>query len=443
MSPTEQNDLERSVLGAVLVTPELLGPAADAVMPEDFAAQAHRAAWTALLRLDEDGRPRDLVTLRAELAELGQLEAAGGAAYLAGLTDGVPRVGDAAVAAWAAKIREAGRLRRLAGSLRVLLSQADAGTVTADELHGSVERLLCDAAAPSAAVLDRDSVAAASWRAIEAEVRGEAQGIGTGLPDLDRRLRCGGWRPGQLVLVGARTSRGKSSLLLGFGEAAAAKGLRVLFATLEMTPEELNSKRLVADAGVSLNALHSWRSADRGRVLEALNSARPILSRPLDYTGPSVRTLGQIRAACRRQEQRQGLDLVCIDYLQMVRLEGAGKASLYERTTLISQGLKGLAMDLEVPVLCAAQLNREPAGQNVKAGRPSLAHFRDSGSLEQDCDIALLIHQEGTRDAIGDGDCEVIVAKQRNGWTGAVPVRWRAACARFESPAFDSQRDTA
>jgi replicative DNA helicase len=224
-------------------------------------------------------------------------------------------------------------------------------------------------------------------------------------------------------------------LLLGFAEAAAARGHRVLFFGLEMGATELGARRLVSYAGVSLSGLQSWRSQERERVLAELSRAREILTRPLDFAGPSTRSFGQIRAACRRQRQRHGLDLVCVDYLGLVTHEKAGKASLYERTTLVSQALKALAMDLGVPLLCAVQLNREPASQNGKPARPALAHFRDSGAIEQDCDIALLIHQDGTRDAIEDGDCELLLAKQRNGWHGSVPLRWRAACARFESPA--------
>jgi replicative DNA helicase len=127
-----------------------------------------------------------------------------------------------------------------------------------------------------------------------------------------------------------------------------------------------------------------------------------------------------------------------VDYLGLVTHEKLTKASLYERTTLVSQGLKALAMDLQIPVLCAVQFNREAAtgGRPVK---PSLAFFRDSGAIEQDCDIALLIHQtDSTADSIQEGDCELIVAKQRNGWTGSVPLQWRASCARFEDTATEA-----
>jgi replicative DNA helicase len=424
--------LERELVGAVLRNPELLGAAADVVTSEDFTTRANRLTWEAMLALDVDGKPLDAPSLRVELQEHGNLGAVGGGAYLGSLLDGVPRVSEGAVVFWARKVRERGRLRRLAGSLRDVLKQADGGMVTADELHATVERVLADGTAAVGAVLDRGAVASATWALLEAEVQGKAAGIATGLPDLDHRLRSGGWRPGQLVYIGARTSRGKSALLVGFAEAGAAHGKHVLFVPLEMSPEDLGARRLVAHAGVSLAGLHSWRSHERGRVLDELGRAREILARPLDFTSAGVRTLGAIRAACRRQKQRHGLDLVCVDYLGLIQHDRAGKASLYERTTLVSQGLKALAMDLQIPVLCAVQLNREPSTQNAKGAKPSLAHFRDSGAIEQDCDIALLIHQEGTRDAIEDGDAEVIVAKQRNGWTGSVPVCWRAACARFE-----------
>jgi replicative DNA helicase len=281
-------------------------------------------------------------------------------------------------------------------------------------------------------VLAREAVALETWRAIEAEVEGRASGISTGLPDLDLRLRFGGWRPGLLVYVGARTSWGKTALLMGFAEAAAAAGRSVLGVPLEMTPVEIGVRRLVSHSGVSLAGMHVWRTGpERARVLEELSRARAILERPLDFTGKDVRTLAAIRAAARRQRQRHGLDLLVVDYLGLVQYGPAAKLSVYERTTLVSQGLKAIAMDLEIPVLCAVQLNRETTTKGTRG--PSLAHFRDSGAIEQDCDVAVLINQASSRDVIEEGECELIVAKQRNGWTGSVPAFWRATCARFET----------
>jgi replicative DNA helicase len=293
-------------------------------------------------------------------------------------------------------------------------------------------------------VLDRGAVAAEAWALLEDEVRGQIKGIASGLPYLDHHLRFGGWRPGQLVYVDARTSRGKSALLLGFSEAAAARGHKVLLFPLEMRPADMGVRRLIAHSGVSLSWLHSWRKEEREHALAELARSREIGARPLDFASSSSRSVEQIRAACRWRKQRHGLDLVVIDYLGLVTHDKLAKASVYERTTLVSQALKGLAMDLRVPVLCAVQLNREPTPQSGanRVPKPSLAHFRDSGAIEQDCDIALLIHQATTADAISEGDCELIVGKQRNGWTGSIPLRWRVACARFESPA-DSEERTA
>ena len=158
-----------------------------------------------------------------------------------------------------------------------------------------------------------------------------------------------------------------------------------------------------------------------------MGAVTQILERPLDFAHPAIRTLAGIRAECRRAKRR-GLDVVVVDYLGLVRDQGRREASIYERTSQVSQGLKALAMELEVPVLCAVQLNREPAG----GGRPSLAHFRDSGAVEQDCDVALLIHQGESTDAIRMGWVDLILAKQRNGWTGDVRLWWNATCARFE-----------
>ncbi len=423
-------ETERALLGAVLTAPALLGAVADHLTADDFARPGHRIVYRTLLQLADADRSLDLMTLRAELAQAAQLEAAGGVAYIAGLLDGVPVVAESAAVEWARRVARHGACRRMAESLRALAEQADSGDAAPDDLRAGVERLLDGAAPASPAVLDLAAVAASTWATLEAEIQGRAVGVSSGLPDLDRRLRAGGWRPGQLVAVGARTSRGKSALLLGFGEAAAAAGKSVLCVTLEMGAEELQARRLLAHSGVSLAGLHYWRADERERALDRLAESTPILSRALYFAAPHVRTLAQIRAAARRHKARHGLDVLVVDYLGLIHDPKA--RSLYERTTATSQGLKALAMDLNIPVLTAVQLNRQSA-QPGKPERPSLSMFRDSGAVEQDADVALLIHQADSVDAIQDGAAEVLIAKQRNGWTGSVPVRWRAACARFES----------
>jgi replicative DNA helicase len=424
--------IERSLLGAIVVKPELLATAADNLEAEDFERRAHGRIFRVMLSLEESGTPVDLASLCGALSARSELKAVGGSAYVAGLVDGVPAVGPEAIASWARRIADAARLRRVQQGLRELVDQGE----TEDEVAAGLEQIQDQLSAPRGrgGILDRDEIGRSTWRLLEDEVSGKATGIPSGLAGLDHRLRFGGWRPGQLVYVGARTSRGKSAFLLGCAEMAAQRGNRVLVFPLEMTAEELGVRRLVAEAGVSLGALHSWRQEERNRVLAELQKHAHILTRPLDYAHPTVRTLGRIRAECRRAKRRSGLALVVVDYLGLVPQEGRQARSLYERTTAVSQGLKALAMDLEVPVLCAVQLNREPSSHSGvrHSPRPSLSHFRDSGAIEQDCDIALLIHQESSTDAIEDGPVELIVAKQRNGWTGSVGLHWNGRCARFE-----------
>lgn len=430
-------EIERSLLGAVLVDPKLFPAFAELVSVDDFADQRHRLIAAALMHLGEEGKPLDLVTLRAELVAAGHAVAAGGPVYLAGLLDGVPRVLEDVIAHWGGKLREEARKRRLSAGLKQAVRQADEGLITADEFEALVERLVSGSSRP-ASVHDRDALARASWQLLEDELAGKADAIGSGLQDLDARLRCGGWRRGQMVGIGARPGFGKTALLTQFGEAAAAAGHRVLAFTLEMAAEDINVRRLVANAGVSLARLRSWRQGEREKVTEALQRSAGILQRSFDFATSPTRSLAQLRAACRRHQQRRGLDVVLVDYLGLVQFDRRGKdLSLYERTTAVSQGLKGLAMELGVVVLVGVQLNREPqAAGKKKRVRPSLSHFRDSGAIEQDLDVAILIHQDdASGDTISDGDAELILAKQRNGPAGRVNVRWRAECARFEPQA--------
>lgn len=426
-------EAERAVLGGALLATDALEQARALLAPQDFADARHRVLFRALLRLRDAGVTADLVTLRAELERSDELEAGGGRPYLGKLVDGLPRL--ASIESWAQIVREHARVRALRAQLERLRARLDDGE-DADAVLAGLERVAVPGAL-AGGILDRRAVAKATWELIDSEVTGRLGGISTGLRALDDRLRFGGWRPGQLVYVGARTSRGKSALLVtGFAEAAAAAGHRVVVMSREMTPEDCQVRRLVAAARVSTRAMFAWGPAERERAIERLAGASAILERPLDFTAPGVRTLAALRAECVRAQAQGGLGVVVVDYLGLVEAppDSAKSSSLYERTTVTSQGLKALAMDLGVPVLAAVQLNREPSaskGRFRETPRPTLAHFRDSGAIEQDADIALLIHQETTRDAIEDGPAELLLAKQRNGWTGSVRVRWDATCACF------------
>ena len=415
---------ERALLGSIMVNPALLDEAAAPLTPGDFHRESHRRIFGAMLRVDAKPEVVDLVTVKRALEQESSLEAIGGPAYLAALVDGLPR--SASVATWARSVRACSRVRAARAKAAGIVARADEDDATPEEL----EALLADVGEAEAGedILDRTAVARSTWRLLDEEISGRATGISTGFPSLNRLLRCGGWRPGQLVYLGARTSRGKSALLVGMADAAVQSGHRALLFSLEMSPEDVSIRRLISEAGVGLRAVSSWKREERDTALAKLTPAAKVLERPLDFAAPHVRTIGRIRATCRRAK-RQGLGLVLIDYLGLVRHQDARRgASVYEVTTLVSQDLKALAMELQVPIIAAVQLNREAAA----GGRPGLAHFRDSGAVEQDCDVALLIHQSDSTEGLKDGWVELILAKQRNGSTGTAPLWWNGPCVRFE-----------
>lgn len=431
---------ELTLIGSVLVTPELLGAVCDLVTPLDFGDPGRAAIWDALLRLDLDEVPVDAVTLRGRLAELGTLDVAGGAKALGALL-AYPRSTERALRFHAAKVSEAGRHRRISRAVGSLAGQAEA--LTADQIEAAIEALVAPGG-PQVGICDRAEVSASAWQMLEAEAEGRLEGIATGLPDLDRLIRHGGWRPGQAVYVGARTSWGKSALCLGFAEAAAMRGRKALVFPLEMTPEDLEIRRYVSEAEIDMGALRSWSGADRAAALRRLGEARARLAdRPLYYARTAAWTTAKIRAACRRQKQRPGLEVAVVDYLGLVEHDKAA-GSLYEQTTKTSKALKAMALELGIVVIAAVQLNRDAAkgGQGGKSRRPGMADFRDSGAIEQDCDVGILIHQEGGQDGIQDGEAMLIVGKQRNGPKGDVTVRWRASCGRFESIASVQEMPT-
>lgn len=422
---------ERALLGAVLVTPERLPEAADAVEPGDFFREGHRLLWEAMTRLVQAGRACDLVTLCSALGP-DQLAEVGGPAYIAGLLDGVPRSSHAAH--YAAVVHDAGLRRRIAQVAAGVLAQCQAGEAEAPEVLAELERALgaLRQGLPATGLLGPAARAQQALASLEAGRTGQPVGTATGIGVLDEWTR--GLRPGQLVVLGARPSMGKSSLAMALAIAAGAQG-PVLFVSLEMSAEELNLRELayrtqLPHRDLELDGLAPYRAP---RVHAALREVERGGLYLLDRPGVTV---GQVRAAARRLQADQGpLALVVVDYLQLLRPEPGLRAE--NRTLEVAQqsaALKLLARELAVPVLALSQLSRASEARSDK--RPLLADLRESGAIEQDADMVLLLHRPGyyARDP-HDHRAELIVAKQRNGPTGPVWLEFEPDTMRFmEAP---------
>jgi replicative DNA helicase len=426
MIATSTLEAERSVLGGVLVEPALWAAVADRVSTGDFADQRHRATWAALSRLLLAGTAVDLVTLKDALHATGDLATAGGPAYLAGLLDGLPRPSERGLQAWAAIVRDGSLRRQIVARIDRLKALADSGEKTAAELLDEAQAAFLEAAAPArGGSYGPDELAQLASRELERLALAERGlvGVTTGLAGLD--ALTGGLQPGQLVVIGARPSRGKSSLGLQVAEAAADSGAVAVVVSLEMAPEEVAVRRVCTEAGISAAWLRG-DGADSRHWPRLTAAVSRTVRRPLYVEELTAATVPQIHARVKRLQARTGsLGLVVVDYLQLVRATTRG-ANRDGELGEVSRGLKAMARRLGAPVVVAAQLNRK--SEERAEGRPHLADFRECGSIEADADLAVLCWW---RDATGD-DAELLIAKNRNGPTGALAVRFNRELARFE-----------
>ncbi|HUK87480.1 MAG TPA: replicative DNA helicase [Terriglobales bacterium] len=434
-------DAERAILGAILLDNLAFHQAAEALRPDDFSLDSHRRIFARMGELSEAGRGIDIITLSEGLAAKKELEAIGGVGYLSSLTDGVPK---------RANIEHHVRIVRDKAMLRGLIHAAQAAIVQASEQSEPAEEIL-DAAESAIFKLSdarlgtrflgvRDIVKE-SFGSIDALYqRGQRiTGLETHYADLDGMTS--GLQPSELVIIAARPSMGKTAFALNIAENAAVMDKKVVGVfSLEMSREALLLRLLCSQARVDS---HKLRTGFLGRedfeklvaALGALNDA-PIF---IDDT-PGI-SLHEMRAKCRRLQQTEGrLDLVIVDYLQLMSPSGLGGKRYENRTqevSAMSRGLKALAKELRAPVVALSQLSRAPESRGGDH-RPQLSDLRESGSIEQDADVVAFIFREEVYkpdDPDLDGLAELIIAKQRNGPTGKIELVFLKRSTRFESRA--------
>ena len=431
-------EAERVVLGAVLLDNAALAHASE-LRETDFVGPRARACWRAMRSLVARGEAIDPVTLRAELA--GDPEAPT-SADLIGLLDGLPRVGQ--IGPWVRLVLRASAARGLLERLSDATAALWGGEQVADVLP-QVTAAVDEAARMSTPGedLDHDALLRRALDNLTAELEpSHDRGIPTQIADLNRRLSGGGLQVGQLCYVGARPSMGKTAFLLGLAEHAAACGKRVLFFSLEMPPERIMRRRLIAASGV--NVYEARRDRDKREAAYAKLAMAPGRLARYIVTDNRSRTTDEIKAEVARHAMRGGLDLVVIDYLGCIRPHNR-QATPYQAVTQISADLRQLKGDFPLALVAAVQLNRSSEGRSERL--PGLHDFRESGQLEADCDIALFPYQTpkmlelapGTPapQTIQTGRCMLHLAKQRDGYTGHLDAYYHAETATF----MDLHRD--
>jgi replicative DNA helicase len=428
--PPQDPDAEQSVLGSMLISKDAIADVNEQVRGADFYRPAHETIYDAIIELYGRGEPADPVTVAAELQRRGELQRVGGAPYLHTLSASVPIAANAGY--YAAIVREKAILRRLveAGTRIAQMGYAGEGDVddTVDraqaEVYAITDKRQSEDYAPLSDIMEStiEEIEAISNR------DGGMVGVPTGLIELDELTN--GLQPGQMVIIAARPAMGKSTLGLDFCRAAAIHhNLTSVIFSLEMTRSEITMRLLSAEAKVPLNHIRNGPMTDEDWNKLATKMGQ-ISAAPLFIDDSPNMTMMEIRAKARRLKQRHDLKLIVIDYLQLMS-SGKKVESRQLEVSEFSRQIKLLAKELEVPIIALSQLNRGPEQRADR--RPMMSDLRESGSIEQDADIVMLLHREDVyeKESTRPGEADIIVAKHRNGPTRDLTVLFQGHYSRF------------
>jgi replicative DNA helicase len=429
-------EAERSILGAILLDNLAYNQAAEHLKPEDFSLDSHRRLYSRMIDLAESSRPIDMITLVEELDRRKELEAIGDVGYISGLVDGVPD---------RPSIEHYIKIVRDKALLRGLIHAANSAIARAAEQSDPAEEILNDAEAAIFQLSEKrigrgfmgvQEIVKESFGSVDALLqRGQRiTGLATHYSDLDEMTS--GFQRSDLIIIAARPSMGKTAFALNIAENAAIEDQKTVGVfSLEMSREALLLRLLCSKARVDSHKMRTgslWRD-DMDKVVRAMEQLAhaPIF---IDDT-PGI-ALSEMRAKARRLQQSTGtLDLIIVDYLQLMSGGGRRYENRTQEVSAISRGLKGLAKELKVPVIALSQLSRAPESRGGDH-RPQLADLRESGSIEQDADVVTFIFREEVYkpdEPELEGRAELIIAKQRNGPTGKVNLAFLKNSTRFES----------
>ena len=438
--PPFSPEAEASVLGGMLIDPDSVTKVIEILNDTMFHREGHRRLYRAMLRLFQAGQVIDVITVSEELKKTGELDNAGGVQYLAELLDAVPT---------AANINYHARIVRDKAVLRRLIKQANSIAEGAyQQGERAVEEILDEAESKIFQVAqshEREGfvwIKEILWPAFEhieqlQQSKSGITGVPTGFPDLDKMTS--GLQSGDLVIVAARPSMGKTSWVLNVAQNAAIDHqVEVGVFSLEMSKEQLVQRLLCAEGRIDLQRLRKGQ-LDADEYQRLATSAAHLNAAPIWIDDQAGISLLEMRAKARRLKAETNLGLVVIDYLQLMS-GGKRSENRQQEVSEISRGLKALAKELEVPVVALSQLSRGP--EQRAGNRPQLSDLRESGSIEQDADIVMFLYREEyylvqtgdlERAREVEGQADLIIAKQRNGPTGRVPLFFNKAYTRFDS----------
>jgi replicative DNA helicase len=429
-TPPQDMAAEQSVLGAMMISKDAIADVLEVIRGVDYYRPAHESIHDAIIDLYGRGEPADMVTVAGELQRRGELQKIGGAPYLHTLAANVPIAANAGF--YAEIVREKAILRRLvnAGTKIVQIGYAGEGEVdhivdeAQAEVYSVTDRRKAEDYVPLGDIMDSvlDEI-----EAIESREAG-IYGVPTGFADLDELTN--GLHAGQMIVVAARPAMGKSTLALDLCRAASIhNNLASVFFSLEMTRSEITMRLLSAEARVPLNHIRNGKMSTEEWERLARHVAK-VSSAPMFIDDSPNMTMMEIRAKARRLKQRHDLKLMVIDYLQLMT-SGKKVESRQLEVSEFSRQIKLLAKELEIPVIALSQLNRGPEARADK--RPMMSDLRESGSIEQDADMVVLLHRDDVyeKESTRPGEADLIVAKHRNGATRDITVAFQGHYSRF------------
>lgn len=430
--PPSDIDAEKAVLMAVMLDNHALMSVIELIRAEDFYHPAHQIVFEAMLALNVQSQPLDLTVIHNHLKSQELLDAIGGPAFLGGLSDHAATAAN--VEHYAKIVRDKSIKRNLIQVATEIATEGYADATSCEELLNNAEGRVFELGQARARAtlrpLNEEMHETTDFLELLASRGGELTGLPTGFTELDRKT--GGFQPGDLIILAARPSMGKTALALNIARNAAVDHQKkVAVFSLEMTARSLILRMLAAEAGVDASTFRSGLMPPHvfGNLMQA---AGRLADESIWIDDSSVATVLEIRAKARRLHARDQLDLVIVDYLQLARGEGRIDSREQEISS-ISRGLKGLAKELNIPVLALSQLNRGPESRGAEDKRPMLSDLRESGAIEQDADVIGFIYRDVVynRDTEFEDLAELIIAKQRNGPTGTVKMQFNSRFAQF------------
>ncbi|MDQ0297647.1 replicative DNA helicase [Salibacterium salarium] len=422
-TPPQNIEAEQAVLGAVFLEGGALVTATERLAPEDFYRVSHHRIFRVMLELGEKGNPIDLVTVTSTLQDYEWLEEVGGITYLTDLANAVPTAAN--VDYYSKIVQEKSILRRLIYAATTIVSEGYNGEDEVEDILSDAERSILEVAQQrsSSAFVSIKDVLIETYDNIEMlqNRENDITGIASGFAELDKMTT--GFQRSDLIIVAARPSMGKTAFALNIAQNVATKSAEnVAVFSLEMGASQLVQRMLCAEGNIDATRMRtgSLQEEDWEKLTMAMGSLSSAGIFIDDTPGVKV---NEIRAKCRRLKQERGLGMIMIDYMQLIQGSGSrGGESRQQEVSEISRGLKGLARELDVPVIALSQLSRGVESRQDK--RPMMSDLRESGSIEQDADIVSFLYREDYYDQETEDQniIEIILAKQRNGPVGAVEL---------------------